>query len=136
MKRSELANTGIGLIWEQLTTEKLLTAIHTILNDPNISTNVRRRSEVLKDHEQEPKQRAVFWIEYILRHNGAPHLRSSAVDLTWFQYHNLDVICVLVSAVTAFFVFVILIAYLSAKLVCIVFKRLLTSNNNKKVKMN
>lgn len=36
--------------------------------------------------------KAIWWIEYIIRHKGAKHLRSPAVDMPWYQYHMLDVI--------------------------------------------
>lgn len=37
-------------------------------------------------------EKAVWWIEYVLRHNGARHLRSPAVDMPFYQYYLLDVI--------------------------------------------
>jgi len=37
----------------------------------------------------------VYWTEYVIRHKGAPHLRSAALDLAWYQYFLLDVIAVL-----------------------------------------
>jgi glucuronosyltransferase len=50
----------------------------------------------------------VFWTEYVIRHKGAPHMRSAALDLTWYQYFLLDVIAVLALAVGSVF----LIAFL------------------------
>lgn len=50
--------------------------------------------------------KAVYWVEYVIRHKGAYHLRSAAVDLKWYQYYLLDVI--------AFVIFIIL----SLMLVC------------------
>jgi glucuronosyltransferase len=41
----------------------------------------------------------VFWTEYVIRHKGAAHMRSAALDLTWYQYFLLDVIAVLALAV-------------------------------------
>ncbi|PSN48144.1 UDP-glucuronosyltransferase 1-7 [Blattella germanica] len=41
---------------------------------------------------------AVFWTEYVIRHKGAPHMRSAAINLTWYQYYLLDVIAVLAIA--------------------------------------
>jgi glucuronosyltransferase len=41
----------------------------------------------------------VFWTEYVIRHKGAHHMRSAALDLTWYQYFLLDVIAVLTLAV-------------------------------------
>jgi glucuronosyltransferase len=42
---------------------------------------------------------AVFWTEYMIRHKGAPHMRSAVLDLTWYQYFLLDVIAFLALAV-------------------------------------
>jgi glucuronosyltransferase len=41
----------------------------------------------------------VFWTEYVIRHKGAPHMRSAVLDLAWYQYFLLDVIAVLTLAV-------------------------------------
>jgi glucuronosyltransferase len=40
---------------------------------------------------------AIYWSEYVIRHKGAPHLRSASRDLCWYQYLLLDVSAVLVS---------------------------------------
>ncbi|KAL1462226.1 hypothetical protein WDU94_014079 [Cyamophila willieti] len=37
----------------------------------------------------------MFYIEYVVRHEGAPHLRTASVKLNWYQYFNLDVFLVL-----------------------------------------
>jgi len=39
-----------------------------------------------------PSESVVYWTEYVLRHNGAPHLKSQALNLTWYQYFLVDVI--------------------------------------------
>jgi glucuronosyltransferase len=39
---------------------------------------------------------AIFWTEYVIRHKGAPHLRSAGADLPWYQYLLLDVQIVLI----------------------------------------
>jgi hypothetical protein len=35
---------------------------------------------------------AVYWVEYVIRHGGAPHLRVAGLDLPWYKYLLLDVI--------------------------------------------
>lgn len=37
-------------------------------------------------------EKAVWWTEYVIRHKGARHLRSPAVDMSLYQYLLLDVI--------------------------------------------
>jgi glucuronosyltransferase len=51
----------------------------------------------------------VFWTEYVIRHQGAPHMRSAVLDLTWYQYFLLDVITVLTLAVGSVLLLVFLI---------------------------
>lgn len=52
-------------------------------------------SKIFRDQLGSPLEKAVFWTEYVLRHKGAPHLRSAARHLNFFQYHSLDVIAFL-----------------------------------------
>uniref|UniRef100_A0A8C6XN74 UDP-glucuronosyltransferase n=1 Tax=Naja naja TaxID=35670 RepID=A0A8C6XN74_NAJNA len=54
-----------------------------------------------------PLDRAIFWIEFVIRHKGAKHLQVAAYHLTWYQYHCLDVIAFLIgcTVVIAFIVF-------------------------------
>jgi glucuronosyltransferase len=54
-------------------------------------------------------EQAVFWTEYVIRHKGAPHMRSAVLDLTWYQYYLLDVIAVLALTVGSILFFVLLV---------------------------
>ena len=47
---------------------------------------------LFKDRPQHPVDTATYWIEYVIRHKGAPHLKSAAENLNVFQYFLLDVI--------------------------------------------
>lgn len=38
-----------------------------------------------------PMETAVYWVEYVARHKGAPHMRSAGQDLCWISLYNLDV---------------------------------------------
>ena len=61
--------------------------------------NAQRLSRIYRDQPLTPLDQAVYWTEYVIRHKGAPHLRSAVLDLTWYQYFLLDVIVVLALAV-------------------------------------
>ena len=61
--------------------------------------NVMRLSTIQHDQPVKPLDRAVFWIEFVMRHKGTKHLRPAAHDLTWYQYHSLDVIGFLLACV-------------------------------------
>lgn len=45
----------------------------------------------MQDRPMKPLDSAVYWVEYVIRHKGAPHLRTAAMDLNWFQIHLIDV---------------------------------------------
>lgn len=53
-------------------------------------------SSIFHDRPMPSLDKAVYWVEYVIRHKGAHHLRSSAMDLTWYQYYLLDVLAFLI----------------------------------------
>ncbi|OBS83568.1 hypothetical protein A6R68_22442, partial [Neotoma lepida] len=61
--------------------------------------NAMQLSRIHHGQPVKPLDRAVFWIEYVMRNKGAKHLRVAAHDLTWFQYHSLDVLGFLLACV-------------------------------------
>ncbi|XP_017357157.1 UDP-glucuronosyltransferase 2A1 isoform X4 [Cebus imitator] len=83
-----------------MTSVDLLSALRTVINEPSYKENAMRLSRIHHDQPVKPLDRAVFWIEFVMRHKGAKHLRPAAHNLTWFQYHSLDVIGFLLVCVT------------------------------------
>ena len=59
-----------------------------------------RISRLLKDSPRTPLEKTGDWIEYVLRHDGARHLRAQVFDIPWYQYYLLDVIAFLVAMAT------------------------------------
>lgn len=51
---------------------------------------VQLTSERYRDLLKNPVETGVFWVEHVAKNKGAPHLRSVAVDLTFYQLYNLD----------------------------------------------
>ncbi|XP_063096780.1 UDP-glucuronosyltransferase 2A1-like isoform X2 [Cavia porcellus] len=84
-----------------MTSADLLGALRTVINDPFYKENAMRLSRIHHDQPVKPLDRAVFWIEFVMRHKGAKHLRVAAQDLSWFQYHSLDVIGFLLTCVAS-----------------------------------
>uniref|UniRef100_A0A2I2Y6H3 UDP-glucuronosyltransferase n=1 Tax=Gorilla gorilla gorilla TaxID=9595 RepID=A0A2I2Y6H3_GORGO len=83
---------AVRLDFHTMSSTDLLNALKTVINDPLYKENVMKLSRIQHDQPVKPLDRAVFWIEFVMRHKGAKHLRVAARDLTWFQYHSLDVI--------------------------------------------
>ncbi|XP_060637374.2 UDP-glucuronosyltransferase 2A1-like isoform X2 [Anolis sagrei] len=89
-----------------MTAQDLVDAINAVVHNTTYKENAIRLSQIHHDQPMKPLDRAVFWIEFVMRHKGAKHLRVAAHDLTWYQYHCLDVIAFLISCV-ALFMFII-----------------------------
>jgi len=47
-----------------------------------------------------PMDRAVYWVEYVLRHNGASHFKSNSITLNNTQYFSIDICFVIISTIT------------------------------------
>ncbi|KAJ8918833.1 hypothetical protein NQ315_011119 [Exocentrus adspersus] len=87
----------------QLSEDSLYAALTEIINNSEYSKNAKKFSTILKDQPVKPLDLAIFWIEYVIRHGGAPHLRNAAVDLYWFQLYLLDVILFVVFCLAVFY---------------------------------
>ena len=52
---------------------------------------MRRVSELMRDQKERPLDRAIYWIEYVIRHQGAQHLRSPSRHLNVFERDIIDI---------------------------------------------
>ncbi|XP_063922010.1 UDP-glycosyltransferase UGT5-like [Zophobas morio] len=83
---------GIEVPYKELTENSLTQALDQVLNNPKYKKNIDRRSKIMRDRPLKPVDSALYWIEYVIRHQGAPHLRYPGADLNWFQRNLLDVV--------------------------------------------
>nr|XP_020007280.1 UDP-glucuronosyltransferase 2B4-like isoform X2 [Castor canadensis] len=97
--RMKAKGAAVRLDFTTMSTTDLLNALETVINDPLCKENAMRLSKIHHDQPLKPLEQAVFWIEFVMRHKGAKHLRPAVHDLTWFQYHSLDVIGFLLACV-------------------------------------
>ncbi|XP_035392900.1 UDP-glucuronosyltransferase 1A1-like isoform X2 [Cygnus atratus] len=98
-KRVESRGAGLTLNILEMTSEDMSNALKTVINDKKYKQNIKRLSELHLDRPIHPLDLAVHWVEFVMRHKGAPHLRPAAHDLNWIQYHSLDVIAFLLAVV-------------------------------------
>lgn len=91
MAKTEKAGFGVTVQYTNLTEESILWALNEILENKKYADNAKTVSERYRDQQNEPLKTAIYWVEYVARHKGAPHLRSAGQDLSFIEYHNLDV---------------------------------------------
>ncbi|KAF4013027.1 hypothetical protein G4228_004613 [Cervus hanglu yarkandensis] len=105
INRVKAKGAAVRLDLETMSKTDFLNALKQVINNPSYKRNAMWLSTIQHDQPIKPLDRAIFWIEFVMRHKGAKDLRPAAHDLTWFQYHSLDVIGFLLACVaTAVFV--------------------------------
>ncbi|KAI2653969.1 UDP-glucuronosyltransferase 2A3 [Labeo rohita] len=59
----------------------LYAAIQEVISDPSYRLSMQRLSHLHRDTPVKPLDSALFWIEFVMRHKGAAHLRSESYKL-------------------------------------------------------
>ncbi|XP_055838430.1 UDP-glycosyltransferase UGT5-like [Episyrphus balteatus] len=91
LKKATKAGYAISLSFPDITKEGLNHSLTELLENPFYRENMKRISEIFRDRPMNARDTAMYWIEYIIRHKGAPHIRSAGLDLSWYQFYLLDV---------------------------------------------
>lgn len=92
--------------------------------------NTQKVSQLIQDQPMTGLEKAIWWIEYVIRHNGAKHLRSPAIDLPNYQNYLLDVIGTILAILG-------ILAYISFKVLKLIYCKIRSFNKqcSKKQKM-
>nr|XP_057926344.1 UDP-glucuronosyltransferase 2A2-like [Doryrhamphus excisus] len=81
--------------------DNFLAALKAVLHEPSYRQNMKRLSELHRDQPIKPLDRAMFWIEFVMRHKGAKHLRTEWYKMSKIQYYSIDVLAFLLALVLA-----------------------------------
>nr|XP_036215376.1 UDP-glycosyltransferase UGT5 isoform X5 [Bactrocera oleae] len=113
---ANVVNSGYGLSVDYITMteESLNSAIQDVLHNPKYKETVQKFSRLYRDRPMTPRQTVVYWVDYVLRHQGAKHMQSPAVHLNRWQLLSVDVIGFLL-AIVLISAFVIIKVF---KLIC------------------
>ncbi|XP_060853245.1 UDP-glucosyltransferase 2-like isoform X2 [Rhopalosiphum padi] len=125
-----LVEAGMGISMDLLTVEKdeLLKNILDLTSNEKYAKNAKISSERFKDRPMSPAESVVYWTEYVVRHKGAPHLKSHAMNLSWYQYFLLDIVVVLL-------IFLSLVIFITYKVFKIIYYNFLKYLQNIKPKL-
>ncbi|XP_050682427.1 UDP-glucosyltransferase 2-like isoform X1 [Leptidea sinapis] len=87
--------------------EDLKEQVVNILNDPKYTAKVKELSFIYHDRPVTPGAELVFWVEHVVKTRGAPHLRSPALHVPFYQKLYLDLLAlILILALLAVFLIV------------------------------
>ncbi|CAH1179974.1 unnamed protein product [Phaedon cochleariae] len=92
IKRLQGFEVALGIDYLTMTKEEVKEKIIEVAENPKYRNNMKKLASLWVDQPMKSLDRAIWWIEYVLRHKGTKHLRSPTVDVSWIEYFMLDVI--------------------------------------------
>ncbi|XP_060866657.1 UDP-glycosyltransferase UGT4-like isoform X2 [Metopolophium dirhodum] len=90
MKIAEEKGYGKLVNFFEMTEESFENAIIEVLSNVMYKEMVKIQSQIFKDQPMKPLDRAVYWVEYVIRNGGAKHLISDSIELNDVEYVVLD----------------------------------------------
>uniref|UniRef100_A0A6P7F017 UDP-glucuronosyltransferase n=1 Tax=Diabrotica virgifera virgifera TaxID=50390 RepID=A0A6P7F017_DIAVI len=100
VKRIVELGLGVKVDYKTLTKAIFKDAVMEVAQNPTYKEEVKKAKSILLDQPVKGVEKAVWWIEYVIRHKGAKHLRSPAADMSFFEYFMVDVILFLLICIT------------------------------------
>jgi len=102
--KSVSTGNALMLTFPELSVESLSEKLEEMLTNNAYTNRAKELANLFNDYLVHPMDEAMFWIEYVIRSKGALHLKSHAVNMSWFTYLLLDVFALpLIAIVIIFF---------------------------------
>lgn len=88
---------GLGeeINYDELDENDIYDKLLRLIGDPSYKRQSAKYADLMRDRPMDALDKAVYWVEYVVRHGGARHLRLGTSHLNFFQYFLLDVIAAL-----------------------------------------
>ncbi|XP_065361634.1 UDP-glucosyltransferase 2-like [Calliphora vicina] len=118
VKNAVRGGYALSLQLNDITKESFKSTIVELLTNERYTKRVQQLSCQFRDQPQTPLETAIYWIEYVLRHEGAPHMRNAGTDLNYLQQYNIDVFAILAGGFVVIIFALVAVVRLMAKLLC------------------
>ena len=91
---NEAVRLGLGtsIPFQKISEKELFDLIQATINDPKYTNRAKELGALAVDQIEHPLQRAIWWLEHIMRHPTEYINKSPVHRLAWYQYFCLDVI--------------------------------------------
>ncbi|XP_051545128.1 UDP-glucuronosyltransferase 2C1-like [Myxocyprinus asiaticus] len=102
LSRMKVKGTAKLVDIAELDRTMILQALEELLYNSTYRENMQRLSRLHHDQPMKPLDRAIFWIEFVIKNGGVSHLRTQSFRMSWIAYHSIDVIFTLVVTFVTF----------------------------------
>lgn len=79
------------LQYNDINEENLYKLLHEVLTNDSYAKNAKEMSRRFQDRPMSPLDTAMYWIEYVIRNNGAHYWKNPALELSWIAAYMIDV---------------------------------------------
>ena len=131
--RTVLTGYGVAIDYNNLTEASLSWGLNEVVNNPKYAVKVQELSARFRDRPQHPVDLAKYYVEYVIRHKGAPFLESSSTYLNPIELNNLDVYAIIAIVL---FLALYIPYFLIKKVMRLIFGGVKIQEKPKKVKRN
>lgn len=84
------------VVFQTLSMEQVRDTVRKVLETPSYRKNMDRISVLFRDQPEKPLARAVWWVEWALRHPDVESMQSPVLKLGFLRSNLVDVIAFLV----------------------------------------
>ncbi|XP_058123178.1 UDP-glycosyltransferase UGT5-like [Anopheles coustani] len=91
LHRTMQAGAAVKLELATLTSAKIVEALREVLENDSYQRAINARSALFRDQPEKPLDRAIWWIEWALRHPREERLRSKTIEMHAFTSSGYDV---------------------------------------------
>ncbi|XP_034669555.1 UDP-glucuronosyltransferase 1-7C-like [Drosophila subobscura] len=122
-----MVSQGFGLSLNLLALEEqtFRDTILDIMENPKYNQAVKAFSSLYRDRPLSARQTLLYWVDYVIRHHGAPHLQSPVVHMSFIAAHNLDIYALLLALLYISF-------WISKRLLSAIWRKLSLKRGTKK----
>ncbi|WKY07013.1 hypothetical protein Q1695_006865 [Nippostrongylus brasiliensis] len=117
VKLAERHHFAVNLPKGSISSETVVGALQSILNDKSFSTNIKRLSLMIKKKPVSASHLLVAWAEFVAEFKSLDNLVPAGTKLNFIQYHSLDVIAL-------FLTIIIVIGFLLWKLLSFIVSKM------------
>ncbi|CAL1683792.1 unnamed protein product [Lasius platythorax] len=113
VKQLVARGAGKKLIITDINEDELREAILEVITTSSYKENMLKLRDLLHDVPYDPLNNSVWWVEHVIRHDGAPHLRNKSRDMPWYMTQLLDILgIILLVTLLVILAIILLVSYI------------------------